>query len=302
MTSYYLLNGSFAYDSVLIHKGLFETEILPHEISRLNVAFGVDSHQEEFGGCAGNIAYNAALLGDSPLIVGNVGSDFNAYADHLTSKGLNLSRLVRHKSKTAHAWILTDENNNQVTAFSKGAMANKVVLTSKAFEFDCKVWHLAPEHIPNTLELVATAIEIRKKYFLDPGQATPGFLSEEFKLKFEKALENASGLFVNEYEACLIEEGLGVSLGSLINNSKLEFVVKTLGAKGLDLITQNSREFIPSIKPSKVVDPTGCGDAFRAGFLHEYLKSSSLRQCCVKGAEMGSLAVAFSGGQNHFIS
>lgn len=302
----YLLSGSIAFDSILLHKGKFETRILPAEVARLNVAFGVDDHKEDFGGCGGNISYNAACLGDTPLVVGTAGRDFKPYALHLEQAGVCIDNIQSAPGYTAHAWVLTDENNNQITAFSKGVMSTLLKPLDSWFDESIALWHLAPEHIGNMSFLAKTAVEKSIPYFLDPGQCLPAFLEaqEGHEFSFRDMVTHASGLFVNEYESALMLEKMGLQLLSdLFSMSKLSFIVQTLGAKGLMLWQRNmSPIFVESCKPLKVTDPTGCGDALRAGFLHGYIRDWDLLDCAKLGSAMGSFAVECSGGQNHKVN
>jgi adenosine kinase len=300
----YLISGSFAYDSVLLHKGQFHTRILPESLARLNVAFGIDSHKDEFGGTGGNIAYNSALLNRFPILCGSVGKDFSIYESHLKSNGVKTEYLtVVEDDNTAHAWILTDEINNQITGFSKGAMRKMPRVDDCVFDDEVDVLHLAPDNLETTCELVKLALLYNKKYFFDPGQCLPAFLEmNNSELSLRKIISNATGLFVNEYESELLEESLGVKLSELLND-KLTFVVKTKGGNGVDLITKDEAvvktQTVSVAKPVKIVDPTGCGDAFRAGFLNGYTKGWNLLESTQLGSVMGSFAIEESGGQNH---
>ena len=294
----YLLSGSFAYDTILLHKGKFHARILPEEISRLNVAFGIDSVKDEFGGTAGNIAYNASLLGNSPLLCASVGdNDFKRYSKHLVANGLNPETLNHVEDQnTAHAWILTDSENNQITGFSTGAMKNR----PKIPDILPELWHLAPDSVGNTAWLAKMAVKEDIKYYFDPGQAMPAFLegSADSIYTLSDIVKNSAGIFVNEYEYQLMEQSLKIDLKTLLTE-RTEFIVQTLGSKGLTLHTQEGSTHINVAKPDKIVDPTGCGDAFRAGFLYGVTNDWSLLKCAQLGSTMGSFAIEESGGQNH---
>ena len=296
----YLLSGSLSYDTILLHEGLFHHRILPESIARLNVGFGIDSAKNEFGGTAGNIAYNASLLGDSPVLVSSLGEkNCQSYIDYLHNKKIDTQHLTIVPNEiVANSWILTDQLNNQITGFYKGAMKETPLLPSVAPE----IWHLAPDYVV-TMALFAKEAKLRgAKYFFDPGQALPSFLEGgvEHIFPLREIIKNASGCFVNEYEAILLEEKLGISLQELIKESKgMEFFIKTLGGNGVELVTATAYKTFPVAQADKIVDPTGCGDAFRAGFIHNYLQGKYLDECVVLGAVMGSFAVEESGGQNH---
>ncbi len=294
----YALFGSYAFDTVLLHAGHFHSRILPEEIARLNVSFGADVVREELGGTAGNIAYNAALLEDTPVLLGNVGADFSAYEQRLRELGLDTSTLSWHEEhRTARAWLLTDMEHNQITAFYKGAQGANCKLHPKALEV--RLWHIAPEDALSMLKMTDLAREHQVSYLFDPGQALPALLETqtEGKADLRSALHEALGLFVNDYEAELLESTLGATLEEL--GPKNGFVIRTLGAKGAQLYSNGDWEHVPCAKPDKVVDPTGCGDALRAGFLHAYVRGRPLFECVRLGAVMASFAVERFGGQNH---
>jgi adenosine kinase len=294
----YLLSGSIAYDTILLHKGHFHARILPESLARLNVAFGIDEADTEFGGTAGNISYNASLLDDKLLLCSSVGQDFSKYKEHLELNGINTGYVTVQENNTAHAWILTDQSNNQITGFQKGAMGVLPKLPEQALEM--KLWHLAPDSAETTATLAKQAIEKKIPYFLDPGQCLPSFLegSAEHILPFSTMIEGAVGLFVNEYESTLLQEKLGKPLTELLHQ-KMLFIVETLGATGLCLYTKTGSIHIPVAHAEKIVDPTGCGDALRAGFLYGYSRGWGLKSCAELGSVMGSLAIESYGGQNH---
>lgn len=293
----YLLSGSLAYDTILLHEGKFHTRILPEEISRLNVSFGIDSVEEEFGGTGGNIAYNSSLLEQFPVICTTVGKDFYRYNNHLKERGIDTSSISKVENKnTAHAWLLTDEENNQITGFSSGAMKFKPKLPT----LTPKLWHLAPESVGNTAWLAKKAVEEKKNYFFDPGQAIGAFIDgvSENIYPFTEIIKNSTGIFVNEYETQLLENYLKKPVSQFLNE-KTNFIVQTLGSKGLILHTLEGSISIPVAKPSKIVDPTGCGDALRAGFIYGYTNGLNLKESAQLGSIMGSFAIEESGGQNH---
>jgi adenosine kinase len=303
----YLLCGSFAYDTILLHSGRFDAHILPEALARLNVSFDADSVREEFGGTAGNIAYNAALLHQDttlgtrpvwPVLTGCLGEfDAAPYLARLRQAGHDVSTLTQVAGQRCpHAWILTDEKNNQITAFSSGAMRAGVSLPDVKPE----LWHLAPEAPQTMCAVAAHAIAEGATFFFDPGQSLPALLdgAGAHLLPLATILERAQGLFVNDYEAALLEQRTGRALASWIVAPD-QFVVRTLGGEGVELITQEGVTRLSVAATAKITDPTGCGDALRAGFIHAYLNGWALRDCARLGAAMGSLAVEMSGGQNH---
>ena len=294
----YLLSGSFAYDTILLFHGKLETHILPESISRLNVSFLIDSTKDEFGGTGGNIAYNASLLGDKPMLLGVLGeNDSTAYIKHLKSQNANIDNLtILEDQKCPHAWILTDSNNNQITSFSIGAMKYK----SKIPDITPDIWHLAPENPLTSALLAKTATEQNKKFFFDPGQCLPAFIGGTTNTVFslKEILENSSGIFVNDYEWELLANHLKVEspFDFLKEN---QFLVRTLGGKGVDLFYNGKHKNFEVVHTNKIVDPTGCGDSFRAGFLYAYTRKYSLEEAVQLGAVMGHYAIEQSGGQNH---
>lgn len=293
----YLISGSVAYDTILSHKGKFHHRILPEALNKLNVAFGVDAGDDQFGGTAGNIAYNASLLGQSPLVCSNVGRDFSRYEKHWESRNISTQGLnLIEDELTAHAWLLTDSDNNQITAFNKGALRHKPNIPSISPE----IWHLAPEEIRNTCLFAKKAIEEKKTYFFDPGQSIGGFLEKhnEHIISLKDILHNATGLFVNEYESQMLQEALKKTPPEFLQGN-MQFVVQTLGSKGLNIYLKDEIISLDVAKPNKITDPTGCGDALRAGFIYGYTHQWSLEDCAKLGAVMGSFAIEEHGAQKH---
>ena len=295
----YLLAGSYAYDTILLHQGEFHAKILPESLARLNVAFSLDSVEEEFGGTAGNIAYNATLLEQNPLLIGCLGKDGQNYLERIKKLGLNPDTLtVFEKEKTPHAWLMTDTLNNQIIGFNAGAMKYKPKLPE--VKNTPNLWHLSADNPFTTAWLARTALENNKSYFFDPGQALPYFATEGTKdmLSFEELVKNATGIFVNDYEGELLQERTKLSLEQMLSHSS-QFIVRTLGSKGVELITKSGKQHFGVAKTNKIIDPTGCGDSFRAGFLYGYTNEHSLEECVKLGATMGSFAIEANGGQNH---
>lgn len=294
----YLLSGSFAYDTILLFHGKLETHILPESISRLNVSFLIEDTKDEFGGTGGNIAYNASLLGDRPMLVGVLGeNDSTAYLKHLKEIDANIDNLtIIENQKCPHAWILTDSQNNQITSFNVGAMKYK----SEIPDVTPEIWHLAPENPLTTALLAKMAKEQGKEYFFDPGQVLPAFTSgitnSIFPLK--QILENSKGIFVNDYEWELLSNHLNVDSPFEFLQEN-QFLVKTLGSKGVDLFYGDKILHFDVVHTEKIVDPTGCGDSFRAGFLYAYTRGHSLESAVQLGTIMGHYAIQYSGGQNH---
>lgn len=293
----YLIAGSFAYDTILVHPDKFHEKILPESLERLNVSYFMNSLDDEFGGTAGNIAYNATLFKQDPVLVGTLGKDGARYVEYLKEKGLNAETLtIYEKEKTPHCFLMTDTLNNQIMGFYLGSMRYEPMIPKETPE----LWHICAENGINFANTVKQAINQKKSYFFDPGQALPYLSSDEINkiVSLEKTLENATGTFVNEYEAELLSKALNKNVENLVTKEN-QFLIRTLGSKGVDLITKNGLQHFGVAKTNKIVDPTGCGDAFRAGFLYGYTNGLDLDICTKLGATMGSFAIENSGGQNH---
>lgn len=292
-----LIRGSLAIDTILLHKGAFESRILPHEISRLNVSFGIDQSREEYGGTAGNIAYGCQLLGDKPLVNACVGElDQGSWTQRIGSWGLprEALRIIEGKS-CPRAYIITDADNNQITAFQPGALAHIAPLPADGFDFAI----LAPDGAGSMAHAVHELRSRKIPYLLDPGQALPSLLEGQAGADFKNMLLNASGLFVNDYEAELCAKAMGTPFESVAQS--LPFCVRTLGSKGCEIwIREGSRHATIGVcKPERIEDPTGCGDAFRSGFLHGLSRGWDLEDSARLGSVMGSFAIEQIGGQNH---
>ena len=296
----YLLSGSFAYDTIFSFNGKFEKHILPESISRLNLSFAIDNEKNEFGGSGGNIAYNASLLGDKPMLLGVLGeNDITPYIVHLKKINANVDNLTILKNKKcAHAWILTDKNNNQITTFNMGVMKYQSIIP----EITPEVWHLAPENPLTTASLAKKAVEQNKIYLFDPGQCLTSFVDglTNHIYTLNEIVKNANGIFVNHYEWEILAKYLSVSSPFEFIGEN-QFLIKTLGEKGVDLFYNKKVTHYNVVDTDQTIDPTGCGDSFRAGFLHAYIKGLSLEEATQLGAVMGHYTIQHYGGQNHNI-
>jgi adenosine kinase len=288
-----LICGSAAYDNIMVFEDSFKNHILPDKIHILNVAFLVPNLRREFGGCATNIAFNLKLLGEDPLPMATVGQDFGPYTERLTANGIRQDHIrVIDDVFTAQAFITTDLDDNQITAFHPGAMnqshQNRIAPGLKA-----GLAIVAPDGrdgmLQHSRELVAAGIP----FVFDPGQGLPMFSGDEV-LAF---LKDASYLAVNDYEGKMVEEKTGRSLADLA--SLVEAVILTRGAEGSTIFTDGKRYDIPCVKASEIVDPTGCGDAYRAGLLYGIGQKWDWQKSGQLASLMGSLKIASRGGQNH---
>ena len=257
----------------MVFQGHFSDQIMPDQIHILNVSFLVPQLRREFGGCAGNIAHNLKLLGGDPLIMATVGSDAGPYLTRLDKLGLTRTHVRQHANAlTAQAFITTDLDDNQITAFHPGAM-NFSHLDHVSGWMDVDLAIIAPDGRDGMLlharELAAQDIP----FVFDPGQGLPMFSGEEL-LNFVKL---ATYVAVNDYEGKMLEERTGVTLDRIAEG--VEALIVTRGAEGSSIFTSGQRIDIPCVKADEILDPTGCGDAYRAGFLYGYRRNWELKKC-----------------------
>jgi adenosine kinase len=288
-----LICGSFAYDNIMRFGGRFRDHILPDQIANLNVAFNVDELRRDFGGCAGNIAYNLRLLGGDPLPLGTVGNDFAPYAQWMERHQIPATHArVIESAYTAQAYITTDQDDNQITAFHPGAMyhSHEVKVSDAS---GVTVGTVSPDGKQGMVEHAAQFAEAGIRFFFDPGQAIPLFDGKEL-LSF---VEQATWMTVNEYEAHMVQEKTGCSLSDLMQH--LEAIVVTRGKQGSTIHTRDKAIEIPIAKPERVVDPTGCGDAYRGGLLYGIDKGMDWEAAGHIAALAGAYNVEQSGTQNH---
>jgi len=288
-----LICGSLAYDTIMVFGDRFKNHILPEQIHILNVAFLVPDIRREFGGCAGNIAYNLKLLGGTPLIMATLGEDGAPYQHRLKQLDLD-TRHVREiaGSFTAQAFITTDLDDNQITAFHPGAMThshqNKV---SDAQGVSLGI--VAPDGRDGMLQHAREFHEAKIPFIFDPGQGMPMFGKNDL-LNF---LQLADYCTVNDYEAKLLMERTGRTLEQLASGVKA--LIVTLGSQGSQIYTEGRCINIPAVTPAAVIDPTGCGDAYRAGLLHGINQGWTWEKTGRLASLMGAIKIAQRGGQNH---
>lgn len=289
-----LICGSLAYDNIMVFPDRFKNHILPEKIHILNVSFLVPEMRREFGGCAGNIAYSLNMLGGDPVIMATVGEDFDPYAQRLAGFSLT-PKHVRTVAQTftAQAFITTDLDDNQITAFHPGAMNfshdNHV---SDAEQIGLGI--VSPDGRLGMLQHAEEFYEAGIPFIFDPGQGLPMFNGEEL-MRF---IELADYVTVNDYEAQLIEERTGLTTGKLAKMVKAYIV--TLGAQGSVIYADGKETKIAAAKASKVVDPTGCGDAYRAGLLYGIAQQMDWLTTGRLASLMGALKVAHRGAQNFY--
>ena len=289
-----LICGSLAFDTITNFPGRFAQQILPEQVHILNVSFLVPTLRREFGGCAGNIAYTLKLLGGEPLVMATIGTDGQEYAARLESWGASTEFVqVVPDSYTAQAIIITDADNNQITAFHPGAMQS-AHLNAVPATGDVRIAIIAPDGRDAMVQHAAQLAAAGIPFVFDPGQGLPMFDGAELK----RFVEQASWVALNDYEARMLCERTGESLESL-SRSHLKGVIVTLGAEGCELWQQGRRTHVPGMPASEVVDPTGCGDAFRAALLFGLERGWPLERCVALGNRVGALKIAYRGGQNH---
>ena len=285
--------GSLAYDNLMEFDGKFGDYILPDQIHILSVAFNVPRLRKEFGGCAGNIAYNLKLLGIEPIITATVGQDFDSYGSWLEKNDISKDAIqIIDNMYTAQCFITTDSNNNQLTSFHPGAMdeghKNPISLTD-----NIEMAIIAPDGKQSTIEHAEQLHEQSIPIMYDPGQGLPMFNKDEI----EKIIGLSDWIILNEYEANLISEITGKPLKDIVKNLKAAVVTK--GNKGSKIFVGDERIIIEPIKATKDLDPTGCGDAYRAGLIYGICHQMSWQQSGKIGSMMGSIKVASNGTQNH---
>ena len=289
-----LICGSVAYDTILIFPDRFKAHILPDKIHILNVAFLVPEMRREFGGCAANIAYSLRLLGDRALPMAAAGHDFGPYRERLSSQGIPLEHItVIDTAFTAQAFITTDLDDNQITAFHPGAMQfahlNKIADAGAGITLGI----VAPDGRQAMIEHAAQFAAAKIPFIFDPGQGLPMFSGDEL----EEFIERADWVAVNDYEWGLVQQKTGLTQAQITD--KVKALIVTRGAEGSVIYTRERTWTIPCVKPQAVVDPTGCGDAYRAGLIHGLLHGLDWETIGRLASLMGAIKIESRGPQNH---
>ena len=288
-----LICGSMAFDTIMVFKDQFKNHILPESIHKLSVAFYVPELRKEFGGTAGNIAYNLKLLNEEPVVMATVGNDFSNYFEWLNQNTINISHIKEIKSLyTAQAYITTDLSDNQITAFHPGAMVESHQNKIKDAKNICLAI-IAPDGKVGMMNHAAECKALNIPFMFDPGQGLPMFNREEL-LKF---IDDATYIAVNDYEATLLSEKTSLSTEEI--SKKVEAFIVTLGAEGSMIYANNKTYKIDPIKIKDPIDPTGCGDAYRAGLLYGISKKWDWQSIGRLASVMGAIKIQSQGGQNH---
>ena len=288
-----LICGSFAYDTIMIFPDQFKNHILPDKVHMLNVAFLVPELRREFGGCAGNIAYNLKLLGDDPIPMGTVGNDFASYASWMDKHHINRRHVhVKEGSYTAQAFITTDIDDNQITAFHPGAM-NLAHETPINEAKDISLAIVAPDGRDGMIQHAQQLHEAGIPFIFDPGQGLPMFDGDDL-LTFAK---QATYIALNDYEAQLFQDRTGLSPEEIAEH--VEALIITRGGEGSHIYTDGKRIDIPCAKAEKLTDPTGCGDSYRAGLIHGIMHGKDWETTGRIASLLGAIKIEQHGTQNH---
>jgi len=288
-----LICGSLAFDTIMTFEGRFAEQILPEQLHILNVSFLVPSLRRDFGGCAGNIAYSLKLLGGEPRPMATLGTDGADYLQRLVSLGIDTRHVGQvDDTYTAQALIMTDRDNNQITAFHPGAMMQAHLHRIEA-EAGVKLAIIAPDGRDAMLQHADQLVQAGIPFVFDPGQGLPMFNGEELR----RFVEQASWVTVNDYEGKMLCERTGWSLADI--SRKVRGLVVTLGAEGCEVWEQGEHTVVPAVQPAAVVDPTGCGDAWRGALLFGLERDWPLSQCAALGNRLGALKIAQRGPQNY---
>jgi|UniRef100_A0A7C3V6X3 adenosine kinase len=291
------VSGSLAYDRIMDFPGRFADHILPEKIHILNVCFMVNGLTERFGGTAGNIAYNLALLGEKPVILATAGRDFGLYQEWLTSLDLPLNgiRLIPEEF-TAGAYITTDLADNQITGFNPGAMKHESHYRFDGADPMASLAIIAPGNLADMLAYSRRYKEMGLPYIFDPGQSIPAWGPAELR----EMATGALALIVNDYEHELFRQKTGLADGELQNLAQALIITK--GEEGSELFTCAGRKVVPSAKPQRVVDPTGAGDAYRAGLIKGLCLGLPWEAAALLASTMASFAVEQAGTQEHRVT
>ncbi len=293
MTLRAAIAASMAYDTIMVFEGQFTDHILPDQIHKINLSFLSPNMRREYGGCAGNIAYNYKLVGGDPVPIGMVGDDFAPYLEHCRRHGIDTRCLVAAKDQyTAQCFIVTDLHNNQLAGFHPGAMGSSAQLAvAQAGAVACGL--VGPDSKEAMQVHARQMAEAGVPFILDPGQNIPLFSGPELL----QMIDGAPVLVCNDYEAELIADKTGETLDGLAR--RVDTLIVTRGAEGSLLLQRGQRQSVAPVAAAAVKDPTGCGDAYRAGLLLALAKGLPLLLGAQLGSVLGAMKIAVLGCQNH---
>jgi adenosine kinase len=288
-----LICGSMAFDTICVFQGKFGEHIVPEATHKISVSFMVDQMRREFGGCAGNVAYSLKLIGGAPVICATVGDDAVGYRDRMQKLGIGLEALKTVPDAfTAQAYIMTDLDDNQITSFHPGAMFSSQLNDVTAVP-NIALGIVSPDGRDGMFRHARGFASKKIPFIFDPGQAMPAFSGDEII----ELIGLADYLTVNDYEAEMIAQKTGRKIESFAPN--LKALIVTLGGSGSRIYNDGKVIDVPVVSAEKLVDPTGCGDAFRAGLLYGIAHSWTVEKACKLGSLLGSIKISERGGQNH---
>lgn len=285
--------GSLAFDTIMSFEGRFAEQILPDQLHILNVSFLVPALRRDFGGCAGNIAYSLKLLGGHPLPMATIGTDGYGYVTRLHALGIS-TEFVREvdETYTAQAMIMTDRDNNQITAFHPGAMMHAHVTRIEA-RSDIKLGIISPD---GREAMIEHSVQFKKAgipFVFDPGQGLPMFDGPELA----SFIGRSTWVTVNDYEGKMLSERTGWSSAEI--SRRVQGFVVTLGGEGCEVWVGGEKTVVPAVKAKQIVDPTGCGDAWRGALLYGLEQGWPLARCALLGNRVGAIKIASRGPQNY---
>ena len=290
-----LICGSLAFDSIMSFEGRFAEQILPDQLHILNVSFLVPALRRDFGGCAGNIAYSLKQLGGTPLPMATLGQDGAEYLQRLRELGIATDHVrLLNDTYTAQAMIMTDRDNNQITAFHPGAMMQAHITRIEAHP-DVKLAIMSPDGRDAMLQHAEQCHAAQIPFVFDPGQGLPMFDGAELA----RFIEQSTWVTVNDYEGKLLTERTGWSSAEI--SRRVDGLIVTLGAQGCEVWQNGEMTHVPPVQAVQVVDPTGCGDAWRGALLFGLEQGWSLADCAALGNRVGALKIASRGPQNYSI-
>ncbi len=285
--------GSLAFDTIMNFEGRFAQQILPEQLHILNVSFLVPTLRRDFGGCAGNIAYALKLLGGHPLPMATVGNDGDEYLERMKQLGIS-AEFVRKVTDTytAQAMIMTDQDNNQITAFHPGAMMQAHVTRIEARP-DIKLGIISPDGRDAMLQHAEQFKAAGIPFVFDPGQGLPMFDGKELA----NFIDQSTWVTVNDYEGKMLSERTGLDSAAI--SRRVQGLVVTLGGEGCEVWIDGEKTLVPPVQAAAVVDPTGCGDAWRGALLFGLEQGWSLARCAALGNQVGAVKIASRGPQNY---
>ena len=291
-----IICGSLAFDTIMGFEGRFSEQILPDQLHILNVSFLVPALRRDFGGCAGNIAYSLKALGGTPLPMATVGVDGADYLTRLEGLGISTEYVKQvGDTMTAQAMIMTDRDNNQITAFHPGAMMQAHVTRISARD-DVKLGIVSPDGRDAMLQHAEQFNAAGIPFVFDPGQGLPMFDGRDLA----QFIDRATWVTVNDYEGKMLSDRTGWSSAEI--SRRVNGLVVTLGGEGCEVWVGGEKTLVPPVKAESVVDPTGCGDAWRGALLFGLEKGWDLVRCAALGNQVGAIKIASRGPQNYSLN